>query len=111
MVLWGNHSRKQYCDVNNVEVEGLEQAYVREKVKELDLQRVEKIMYERGGFILEKASGNVYLSATKAIIDHLKEWFQGTDRIVSMGVVLQTECFGVPAGMCFSLPTRCPGSG
>ncbi len=29
-------------------------------------------MYERGGFIQEKTKGNAYISATKAIVDHLK---------------------------------------
>jgi malate/lactate dehydrogenase len=60
---------------------------------------------------LEKANGNVYISATKAIIDHLREWFQGSDKTVSMGVVLSTEKFGIPAGLCYSLPTRCLGKG
>jgi malate/lactate dehydrogenase len=68
-------------------------------------------MYERGGFILEKSNGNAYISATKAIIDHLRDWFLGSDRIVSMGVVLKTEKYGVPKDLCFSLPTRCLGGG
>jgi malate/lactate dehydrogenase len=80
-------------------------------VKELNLPKLEKIMYERGGFILEKANGNAYLSATKAIIDHLKEWFQGSDRTVSMGIVLSADILGIPAGLCYSLPTRCLGNG
>jgi len=54
------------------------------------LPKLEKIMYERGGFILEKANGNVHISATKAIFDHLREWFIGSERIVSMGVVLSS---------------------
>lgn len=88
MVLWGNHSRKQYLDVNYMVIDGYSHEYITEKVKELNLPKLEKIMYERGGFILKKDSGNVYLSVTKAIIDHLREWFQGSDKTVSMAVVL-----------------------
>lgn len=58
-------------------------------MKQLDLPSVQKTMYERGGFILEKSNGNAHISATKAILDHLKDWYQGSDRIVSMGVVLE----------------------
>lgn len=60
-----------------------------EKMKKLDIQALEKEMYERGGFIHEKSSGNAYISATKAIIDHLRDWFGGSHMFVSMGVVLK----------------------
>ena len=30
---------------------------------------------------------------------------------MSMGVVLEGEKYGVPKGLCFSLPTRCLGGG
>lgn len=90
VILWGNHSRRQYCDVTKLEIEGLSAEFISEKIKELNLASVQKIMYERGGFILEKSNGNAYISATKAIFDHLKDWYQGSDRIVSMGVVLES---------------------
>jgi hypothetical protein len=35
-------------------------------------------MYDRGGFMLSKQGGNTFLSATKAIIDHLTDWYQGS---------------------------------
>lgn len=111
VILWGNHSRKQYCDISNVQIEGFDEDYVREKLKQLDFHEIEKIMYERGGFILEKANGNAYISATKAIIDHLRDWFKGSDRTVSMGVVMGENLYGIPAGLCFSLPTVCVGNG
>lgn len=59
-------------------------------MKLLDIPSLEKEMYERGGFIQEKTKGNAYVSATKAITDHLKDWFQGSQRPVSMGVVLSS---------------------
>ncbi len=72
---------------------------------------LEKEMYERGGFIQEKTKGNAYISATKAITDHLRDWFQGSPKIVSMGVILKSVKYGIPAGLCFSLPTICTGVG
>lgn len=73
--------------------------------------QIEKVMYERGGFILEKAHGNAFIASTKAIIDHLKDWFSGSDRTVSMGIILDEERYGVPAGLCYSMPTVCKGLG
>ena len=53
-------------------------------------------MYDRGGFMHQKKSGSMFLSATKAIMDHLTLWFQGApNKIVSMGVVLQKEIYGL----------------
>ena len=61
--------------------------------------------------MLEKKGGNTFLSATKAIIDHLTEWFRGTDKIVSMGVVVNKDMYGLEKGICFSLPCICGGKG
>ena len=74
------------------------------------MEEVEKVMYEKGGFITSR-KGGAYMSATKAIIDHLRDWMLGSKNIVSMGVVLSSETYGVPAGMCYSMPTRCTGNG
>ena len=68
-------------------------------------------MYERGGFIQGKTKGNAHISATKAIADHLRDWFQGSDRAVSMGVITTKEMYGIPPGLCFSMPTTCLGGG
>ncbi len=61
--------------------------------------------------MLSKQGGNNFLSATKAIIDHLTEWFQGSEKIVSMGVIVKKSIYGLNEGMCFSLPCFCNGSG
>lgn len=61
--------------------------------------------------MLEKKGGNTFLSATKAIIDHLTEWYQGTNKIVSMGVIVNKDVYGLEQGICFSLPCICTGLG
>ena len=98
-------------DASHVEVDDMPLEEVAEKMKSFDVSILEKEMYERGGFIHEKSKGNAYISATKAIVDHLKDWFGGSHRVVSMGVVLKTEKYGIPPGLCFSMPTTCVGGG
>lgn len=68
-------------------------------------------MYDRGGFMLSKQGGNIFLSATKAIIDHLTDWYQGSDKIVSMAVIVNKDMYGLIKGTCFSLPCICTGLG
>ena len=45
-------------------------------------------------------------SAANAVIDHLRDWFWGTSKIVSMGVMSKGE-YGIPAGLWTSLPVTC----
>lgn len=45
-------------------------------------------------------------SAANAVIDHLRDWYLGSEEIVSMGVVSKGE-YGIPAGLWTSLPVRC----
>ena len=52
-----------------------------------------------------KGSSSVF-SAANAVIDHLRDWYQGTDQTVSMGVVSHGE-YGIPAGIWTSLPVKC----
>ena len=47
-------------------------------------------------------------SAAKAVVDHLRDWCLGSDRIVSMGVRSGGE-YGVPEGLWSSFPVRCKG--
>lgn len=68
-------------------------------------------MYDRGGFIVSKQGGNTFLSATKAIIDHLTEWFKGSEKILSMSVIVNKQIYGLTEGICYSLPCICNGSG
>ena len=76
-----------------------------------DIDALEKEMYERGGFIQQKTKGNAYISATKAIYDHLKDWFQGSDRPIPMGIIVPKKMYNIPAGLCFSMQTICSGMG
>ena len=45
-------------------------------------------------------------SAAKAVVDHLRDWLLGTNRVVCMGVCSEGQ-FGIVPGIFFSMPVRC----
>ncbi len=49
------------------------------------------------------------MSPANAVKDHLRDWYLGTDPgdYVSMGVISDGKKYGVPEGMCFSMPVEC----
>ena len=58
---------------------------------------------------MQVTGGSSVFSAANAVIDHLKDWFLGTDKIVSLGVVSEGD-YGIPKGLWTSLPVRCTGN-
>ena len=52
-----------------------------------------------------KGSSSVF-SAANAVIDHLKDWYFGTEKIISMGIMSKGE-YGIPEGLWTSLPVVC----
>ena len=63
-------------------------------------------MQKRGGEILAVKGGSSVFSAANAVVDHLRDWYAGTDKIISMGVISKGD-YGIPAGLWTSLPVRC----
>jgi len=54
-----------------------------------------------------KARGNSSVfSAANAVKDHLRDWYKGTDKYVSMGVISEGD-YGIPKGLWTSLPVIC----
>lgn len=49
------------------------------------------------------------MSAAKAIIDHLEDWFNGTKdgEFVSMGIFTESDIYNVPRELVFSMPVKC----
>lgn len=49
------------------------------------------------------------MSAAYAIKDHLINWYQGTPENdwVSMGIFTESQHYGVPNELVFSMPVRC----
>ena len=61
----------------------------------------------RGKAIIEARGASSAASAASAAVDHMRDWWQGSNgRIVS--VALPSEgWYGVPEGLVFSFPCRC----
>lgn len=50
------------------------------------------------------------MSAAAGIVEHVRSWLGGDERVVSMAVCSQDE-YGVEEGVYFSFPVRCLGGG
>jgi len=108
VIIWGNHSSTQYPDVRHATVEGK---------KVLDVLASDWLegefvttVQKRGAAIIAARKLSSAASAAKAICDHMRDWVQGTgDGFVSMGVFTDGSKYGVPAGICYSLPCKCAG--
>jgi malate dehydrogenase len=66
------------------------------------LEKVQK----RGHEILHSRGVFPVFSAASALVDHLRDWCYGTDKIVSMGVVSDGS-YGIPVGIWSSFPVKC----
>jgi len=113
VVIWGNHSRTQYPDVDHGYVmKNGQKVTIREAVGEssyLDGEYIGKIQ-QRGAEIIKARKFSSALSAANAICDHLRTWLvTGTKagEIVSMGVFSTGEHYGIQKGLIVSLPVTC----
>jgi len=107
-MIFGNHSLTQYPCIEHIKVKGVS---VKEKVEESWLKNtfIEKVQ-KRGGEIINVRGGSSVFSAAKGVVDHLHDWYNGTDKIVSMGVQSNGE-YGVAKGVWSSFPVKCKDFG
>ncbi|KAH9399299.1 Malate dehydrogenase, cytoplasmic [Tyrophagus putrescentiae] len=101
VVIWGNHSSTQFPDASNATANGAKLAFSGHK--EDFISTVQK----RGAAVIAARKLSSAMSAAKAAADHMRDWFQGTDKWVSMGVISDGNPYagaGVPDGLIFSFP-------
>lgn len=105
--IWGNHSNTMYPDprfgkVNNKSVTDLlESNWLQGKFLDTVATRGKAIIVARGA--------SSAASAASAAVDHMRDWWQGSDgRIVSMALPSE-GWYDVPEGLVFSFPCRCEG--
>lgn len=78
-----------------------------ELISEEDLKtKFIETVQKRGGEILKARNNSSVFSAANAVKDHLRDWYKGTEKYVSMGVVSDGS-YGVPAGLWSSMPVIC----
>ena len=65
---------------------------------------------KRGAAIIEARKLSSAMSAAKAAVDHVHDWWNGTreGEWVSMGV-LSDGSYGIDEGLCYSFPVTCSG--
>lgn len=111
VVIWGNHSKTQYPDIQVCEV--LKDGTLCKATNLVDSQWVNSYftpkVQKRGGEIIQMRKKSSAASAANAICDHVRSWLVGTQpgEIVSMGVWSNGNPYGVQEGLIFSFPVTC----
>lgn len=105
MIVWGNHSPTMYadyrfCTSGNDSVKALINDHAWNN--DVFLPTVGK----RGAAIIEARGLSSAASAANAAIDHMHDWFLGSDDWVTMGVPSDGS-YGIPAGIVFGMPCEC----
>jgi malate dehydrogenase len=103
LVVWGNHSPTMYADYRCVTSNGDKvQALINDEAWNRDtfLPTVGK----RGAAIIEARGLSSAASAANAAIDHMRDWFLGSNgEWVTMGIESDGS-YGIPAGIIYGFP-------
>lgn len=107
VIIWGNHGPTMYPDVSRATIGGQPAA---DLFEESWLQGdFLKTVATRGKAIIRARGASSAASAASAAIDHMQDWWMGTDgRIVSMAIPSQ-GWYGVPEGLMYSFPVIVEG--
>ncbi len=109
VAVWGNHSDKMYADVTRATIDG---APVSSKF-EADWLRggFLNTVATRGKAIIKARGASSAASAAGASVDHMRDWFLGSDgRVVSMAIPSE-GWYGVPKGLIYSFPVTTTAGG
>jgi malate dehydrogenase len=115
VIIWGNHSKTQYPDVNSAVITDLPNkgqiTPVRAAVNDqawLDGEFITTVQ-DRGAAIIAARSKSSAASAASSCVDHVRNWALGTapGEYVSMGVYSDGSHYNVPAGLVYSFPCVC----
>jgi malate dehydrogenase len=110
VIVWGNHSVLQYPDLSYAEVEGKKVVDVLDNDNYIRKEFM-KYVQQRGAEVLFQRKKSSVFSAAKAVVDHLIDWFFGSEsgNWVSMGIISDGS-YGIPEGLVFSCPVICRNS-
>ncbi len=107
--IWGNHSDAMVPDLSLATVKG------EKATEEFDPIWVQgpflKTVATRGKAIIEARGASSAASAASAAVDHMRDWWLGSQgRVVSMAIPSK-GWYGVPEGLVFSFPVRVHAGG
>lgn len=102
VVIWGNHANTMYPDIARATVSGEPAG------SHFDSEWIQgaflKTVSTRGKAIIQARGASSAASAASSAVDHMRDWWQGTDgRIVSMAIPSQ-GWYDVPEGLVYSFP-------
>lgn len=111
VIIWGNHSKTQYPDVNHATVTVANRSLPLRSVINDDAWIQKEFLstvQDRGAAIIEARKLSSAASAANAVVDHIRDWVLGTapGKIVSMAVASDGS-YGIPKGLVFSFPVTC----
>eukprot|EP01048_Picozoa_sp_COSAG05_P000771 COSAG05_NODE_23_length_31591_cov_92.542995_24_plen_386_part_00 len=112
VIIWGNHSAKQFPDLNHavVRLRSHRAAPARSILPSAWIENdfVSQVQH-RGAKVMEARKMSSALSAAHAIAGHMRDWIFGTSAgsIVSMAILSDGQHYGVPAGLVFGFPVTC----
>lgn len=109
MAVWGNHAPSMYPDIRYCTVDG----QAAPELVETDWYRDTFIptVGKRGAAIIEARGASSAASAASAAIDHMHDWFLGSNgKWVTMGVPSDGS-YGIPEGIICGMPVICDGKG
>jgi len=115
IIIWGNHSKTQYPDVNYSLITDWPNTGsitpLRAAINDnnwLDGEFISTVQ-DRGAAIISARSKSSAASAASACIDHVRNWVLGTPKgeYVSMAVYSDGKHYNIPAGLVFSFPCVC----
>ena len=109
VIIWGNHSAKQYPDIAHAVVDGKRATDVVNDdawVRDTFVPTVAK----RGAAIIEARGASSAASAANAAVGHVYDWVNGTAAGVWTSVALASDgSYGVPQGLVSSFPAVSTG--
>lgn len=109
MAVWGNHAPSMYADIRNTTIEGVPATQIVDQAwyRDTFLPTVGK----RGAAIIEARGASSAASAASAAVDHMRDWFCGSNgEWVTMGVPSDGS-YGVPEGLVCGFPCITDGKG
>jgi len=107
MSIWGNHSATQYPDVFHAEVDGQNAAKLINDQAWIEGTFIPTVQ-KRGAAIIEARGLSSAASAANAAIDHVRDWVNGAQDWVSMGIPSDGS-YGIAEGLMFGYPVNCSG--
>ena len=106
LCVWGNHSPTMFVDTTNT--------YIKEKgslknsklIIESSKETLISMVANRGAEIIKMRGLSSAASAASAAIDHMRDWINGNDDWVTMGIPSSGE-YGIPQDIIFGFPVIC----